>query len=201
MAFGFNMDSAPVKEIPKGVDICIVSGEPVTVRRYKVKDDAIITAIRNVKNKFGLGTNNRLYVAPENYEAYRKKRSKFEQKVVLLGAFGILISVFVIGANLLLRGTVDIVQVLSSIALTIFLVALAFVDYVPAVEDLQAKAASGRQAEAKPAPAMGKPLAPAPMPKPAMAAPAKASRPGPAAKKAKAGKSKPASGRKRRRKR
>ncbi len=102
-----------------------------------MKDDVVILTIRKIKNKFGIATNNRLYVSPENYEAYKKKRSKFEQKVVLLGAFGMLISIFVIGANLLLRGAFDIVQVLSSIALTLFLVALGFVDYVPAAEDLQ----------------------------------------------------------------
>lgn len=172
MAFGLDFNKSPEKEVPTGIDICIVSGEEVTEKRYKVKDDAIISTIRGLKNKFGLGTNNRLYVSPENYDVYRKKRSKFEQKVVLLGAFGVIVSLFVIGANLFMRGTFDLVQILSSIALTIFLVALAFVDYVPAVEDLKpgsqaaspAKAAAADESapakEMSPAAAMKKPAKP-----------------------------------------
>ncbi|MFA5105492.1 MAG: hypothetical protein WC506_00885 [Candidatus Micrarchaeia archaeon] len=168
MAFGLDFNKPAEKEVPTGIDICIISGERVTEKRYKVKDDAIISSIRNVKNKFGLGTNNRLYVSPENYEAYKKKRSKFEQKVVLLGAFGVIVSLFVIGANLLMRGTFDLVQVLSSIALTVFLVALAFVDYVPAVEDLKGgKAQAGAQTSAEPAPSSAAPAMEAPEKKPA----------------------------------
>ena len=176
MAFGFNFGSGDAdkerEEVPRDIDICIISGQQVTEKRYKVKDDFIISGIRAIKEKFGLATNNRLYVSPENYEIYRKKRSKFEQKVVLLGAFGVIVSIFVIGANLLLRGTIDLVQIASSIALTLFLIALGFVDYIPAVADLYEKPHAAEEAVKKQANAPSGQFAPS-KPKPAQAASAK----------------------------
>mgnify|MGYP001579377487 CR=1 FL=1 len=58
------------------VKVCIVCHKE-NVRGYPVEDDAVIRAIRKIKQRFNMAKNNELVVEDACLAEYKKKRDKF----------------------------------------------------------------------------------------------------------------------------
>jgi hypothetical protein len=85
---------------------CIICGEEVASGR-PVQDDAVIKAIRAVKQSLGVARNNELVVCGGHMEAYQKKRQAYERKLAVYAvisaavlAFFIFLPIFTTGFSL-----------------------------------------------------------------------------------------------------
>ncbi len=124
--------------------VCIICEKEPMGKAYQVRDDAIIKAIRAVKQRFGIAKNNELCVDEGCFQTYLEKRKKFERNFVFYVAVGVIIFVLINGLQLL-YGKFSIVTFLASVLLAVVVAALAVLNYAtPPIEDrgtMQAPAA------------------------------------------------------------
>lgn len=118
-----------------GDKLCVVCEKPIAgLKAVKIKDDAVLILIRNVKRALRIAQENELYVCEADLKKHQQKREEFQKTVIL---FSILASIVVVAvlAGALLSGTVNLVALFASfvIALMIILFSL-IVKYVPATE-------------------------------------------------------------------
>jgi hypothetical protein len=115
--------------------ICIVcqkdmEGKPTAA----VKDDAIIRAIRRVKQSLNMAQNNELCVCEADVPAHEKRRREFERSLVLFGVLAAVVVILLV-ATLVMSGRFDIVAFLSALLIGLFILLFAIVfKYAPALE-------------------------------------------------------------------
>jgi len=113
--------------------MCIISSEEAP-DGYPVEDTQVIKAIRAVKQKLNMASNNKLVVSKSNYELYKKKRKDFEQKLILHVAAGALLLLVSIVFPLFSGRGVEFVSVFMVLLLAAFLVVLAGLSYIPPIK-------------------------------------------------------------------
>jgi len=111
--------------------VCIICSKEAT--GIAVADTQVIRAIRAIKRKFNMAANNRLLVCHGCMEEYKKRRNSFERKVMLYGAIGIGLIILSVAMPLMGGGQFSITSIFLVILLAIFLLALAFLSYIPAL--------------------------------------------------------------------
>jgi hypothetical protein len=107
--------------------VCIICGKEKN--GLPVKDDYVIRALRWIKTYVTKNSKNyNLVVCKEDFLAYKKKRDSFERKLIIYGAIGIIftIAIFIGSAG---RPS----AILVGLVITLGLLALAHVNYMPAV--------------------------------------------------------------------
>ena len=108
--------------------MCIICGKEKT--GLPVKDDYILQSIRWIKTNITHNVKNyKLVVCKDDFLAYQKKRDGFERKEIIYGAVGI---VFLIALVITSEGNIGAVFV--GLGVTLGLLALSHVSYIPAVE-------------------------------------------------------------------
>lgn len=119
--------------------ICIVSKQEVPPGSgTPIREDAIIRAIRKIKERLGILQNNELVVSDEHLEEYKKKRSKFEKMAVIhVTVAAILIALLTFGP-LLFGAPFNVMSILFALILGIMIAGLALLSYVPAIENGEA---------------------------------------------------------------
>ena len=111
--------------------VCIICSKEAC--GIAVADTRVIRAIRAVKRKFNMAANNRLLVCHECMEEYKKRRKSFERKVMLYGAIGIILIILSVAMPLMGGGNISPASVFMVLLLAVFLLALAFLSYIPAL--------------------------------------------------------------------
>lgn len=95
-----------------------------------VKDDAMIGTIRWIKRNITKSEKNyRLVVCKEDFLKYKKRRDSYERKQILYVAIGI---VFLIALAVASRGSIG--AIIVGLVITLFMLLLAQLSYMPAVE-------------------------------------------------------------------
>ena len=111
--------------------ICIICSKEA--QGIPVEDTQVIKAIRALKQKFGIASNNKLVVCAESMEEYKKRRKSFEGKLL----FHSVAALFLVAVSVLLPlfgGRFEIAGFFMVLLLAIFLVGLALLSYVPPLE-------------------------------------------------------------------
>lgn len=118
--------------------ICMICGKELKEgKAAKVKDDAVIKTIRDLKRRLGIAQNNELYVCEKDLVTHEKKRKKFERDMVIVSTVALLIVLILIGLPLLM-GRFDIGTTISAIFIGLIIVfILALFEYTPAVSKLE----------------------------------------------------------------
>ncbi|MFH1285934.1 MAG: hypothetical protein ABIH99_05115 [Candidatus Micrarchaeota archaeon] len=92
-------------------------------------DDAYITTIRKIKNKFGIARNSELVVCSECLETYKKRREKFEKTLIQYGAVGIVLLIVIVLITQSVQGFfVGLFMALIMVVLSLFY-------YCPAIKE------------------------------------------------------------------
>ena len=108
--------------------VCIICGKEKN--GLQVKDDYVLETLRWIKTNITKNVKNyNLVVCKEDFLTYQKKRDGFERKEIIYGAIGV---IFLIALIITSQGNIGAVFV--GLAVTIGLLALAHVSYIPAVE-------------------------------------------------------------------
>ncbi|MFA5108575.1 MAG: hypothetical protein WC492_03540 [Candidatus Micrarchaeia archaeon] len=111
--------------------ICIVCSKET--HGIPVEDTQVIKAIRAIKQRFAIASNNKLVVCAESMEEYKKRRKSFEGKMLFHSVAGL----FLVVVSILLPlfgGRFEIIGFFMVLLLAIFLVGLALLSYVPPLE-------------------------------------------------------------------
>ncbi len=103
---------------------CIMCGEHKN--GLEVIDDNVIRGIRWVKEKLGRKTGFRLVVCKECYANYRKARKKFEGRLKLYLALGVLMAILLITIN-------PLSGVVFGSMIVVFMYFISLLTYVPRV--------------------------------------------------------------------
>ncbi len=130
--------------------ICIICEKEPQGRAYRVKDDAVIKAIRALKQKLGVAKNNELYVDDACLPTYREKRKGFERNLAFYSAIAVIVFVAV-NALPLFYGRFSVSTFIASVFLSAIIVGLAVVNYsAPPIEEPGSQpAAQGSEATTK----------------------------------------------------
>lgn len=97
-----------------------------------VQDDAVIRAIRGVKQKLNMAKNNTLVVCEGCMEAYRKKRQKYERDLVMhVVLAGVVLIVFVLAP--IFTSGFSIAAIVLGVLLAALIVALSVLSHCPKV--------------------------------------------------------------------
>ncbi len=116
--------------------VCIIGKEEVKGGDYKrVKEDIVISSIRNLKRFFKVAAENELVVCEKHLEDAIKRRKEFESSIVKIVAVVAVITVIAI-ILALLNNTLNFIPATISMVILLF-VLLIFVSlfrYFPAIE-------------------------------------------------------------------
>lgn len=130
--------------------VCIICEKEPQEAARKVKDDAIIKAIRAAKQRLGIARNNELYVCEGCMPKYVERRKKFERNIVFYVALGVIIFVLINGLQLM-GGVFSITAFIASVFLAILIVGLAVLNYAtPPLEGGMPAQQPAPQAQEKP---------------------------------------------------
>jgi len=115
--------------------ICIVCQKGVEGKSaVAVKEDAVIRAIRGVKQAFRIAANNELYVCEEDIPKHREKRREFERSLLFFGVLAAVVVILLV-ALVLLSGRFDAAALLSALVIGVLILLFAIVfKYAPAME-------------------------------------------------------------------
>jgi len=116
-----------------------------------LKDDQVLSTIREGKKKLGILKGNELVVCDEHLEAYRGKRKSFEKKLVLYATFAVIVAIGFPLLPLLLGGGFQLEMICFSFILAVMILALSILNYVPALEGAPQEGKPARKTAAKPA--------------------------------------------------
>lgn len=99
-----------------------------------VLDDAVIRAIRGMKQRLGMAKNNTLVVCGGCMEAYRKKRQKYERDLVMhVVLAGVVVVVFVLAP--ILTSGFSLASLVLGLVLAGLIVGLSVFSHCPKVSD------------------------------------------------------------------
>ncbi|VVB97969.1 Uncharacterised protein [uncultured archaeon] len=112
---------------------------------YRVRDDAIIKAIRAVKQRLGVAKNNELCVDQGCLPKYRERRKKFEKNIIFYVALGVIVFVLINGLQLM-AGAFSIVAFIASLFLAVLIAGLAILNYAtPPIDEAMLTAGSAQE--------------------------------------------------------
>lgn len=126
--------------------VCIIcyqekSGTPVL-------DDAVIRAIRGMKQRLNVAKNNTLVVCEGCMEAYRKKRQKYERDLVMhVVLAGVVLVVFVLAP--IFTSGFSLAAVVLGVLLAALIVALSVFSHCPKIAAAPAPEREGTKRKAK----------------------------------------------------
>lgn len=129
--------------------VCISCQQDVAGKRaVRVKEDRIISGIREIKKALKVAQMNELYVCEADLRQHLERRKGFEKGVLFASilAGGIFI---ILTGSLVLSGRFDLWAIVSSLLLAGFVMALSLFRYAPALEPSQLVAELAPQAPAK----------------------------------------------------
>lgn len=141
------------------VEVCIMCHNELSAERAaaseRVADTAVIRAIRRIKTRLKMATNNTLVVCSDCLETHAKRLKSYERKLMIHAALAVILIILIILIPLL-AGVFNPGSILVGILMGGLIIALPLMDYVPPL-------ASGRDvlAEIKAAQAQAAALAPA----------------------------------------
>jgi hypothetical protein len=116
---------------------CIVCYKEVAAG-HPVEDDAILRAMRKVKQHFKVAKNNELVVEESCMDGYRKKREKFEKDLVMhVVLAAVVLIVFIVMP--IFSGGFSIWVLLAGIMLAAILIGLSVLSYCPKVKGLETR--------------------------------------------------------------
>lgn len=127
---------------------------------YAVREDAVIKAIRAVKQKLNMAKGNTLIVCHSCVEPYKKKRSEFERALVQYGLLGAFLLLLLVVVPLLIGGGFNLGTVATALLLALLIFAFSIFRYYPAADlaGYVAPAAAPQQPQAaQPAPSTALP--------------------------------------------
>ena len=136
--------------------VCIICTKEPQGSAYKIRDDAVIKAIRSIKQKLGVAKNNELYVCPDCLEKYLAKRKDFEKNMVFTVAIAAAVFLLTNGIQIF-YGRFNFGIFFISIGLAALILGLVVMGWTPRMENPPNSASAGAASEAKaiPAPPQG----------------------------------------------
>lgn len=134
--------------------VCIICTEEVP-SGSPVADDAVIRAIRGVKQALGIAKNNELVVCGNDLEAHRKKRQKYERNLALYIVLAGLVLVLLVFVPIFTTGFSASALLIGLLLASLLVVLPVITSHTPALAGA-AFAAKGRKAEQKEKKAAGK---------------------------------------------
>ncbi len=117
------------------IAISVDTGEPIK-EGYRIKDDPILNAIKDLKRMLGTYKGNLLYVSEEGKARFVERRKRFERYMLVAVLFAVLI--YTIGVLLpLVSGDFGkaLNMFIPSTVLTIVVFFFVLLTYVPSIED------------------------------------------------------------------
>lgn len=135
--------------------ICIECEKDVAGKKaFKIKEDRIIRGIRALKKLTRTAQGNELYVCNDHLEKHMKKRKRFEKSILIFGILAGIVVVLLVGM-LLLSKKFDVVLLIYSLLVGVFILAFAVIfRYAPAIEktsELAVKSKPAAKQVSKPA--------------------------------------------------
>ncbi|MCS7109542.1 MAG: hypothetical protein NZ903_01965 [Candidatus Micrarchaeota archaeon] len=116
--------------------VCIVGKEEVKGNYRRVKEDIVISTIRNIKRFFKIAAENELVVCDSHFEEAVKKRKEFESSLIKIVALVAVITVIAIILAILNNSLNLIPSTISLVILLfIFLIFVSLFKYFPAIEE------------------------------------------------------------------
>ncbi|MEM4194852.1 MAG: hypothetical protein QXY05_00935 [Candidatus Anstonellales archaeon] len=116
--------------------VCIICGNEIKGKdAYRVKEDIVIESIRKIKKKLNMAKNNELFVCREDYEKYKEKRKQFERNFTFASALAAAILLLLIIVPIFFGSLPSIANILFGIVVGIFLIFMALISYLPALEE------------------------------------------------------------------
>ncbi|MEM4589799.1 MAG: hypothetical protein QXK21_00835 [Candidatus Micrarchaeia archaeon] len=132
--------------------VCIIGKEEVKGGNYnKVKEDVVISSIRNLKRFFKVAAENELVVCESHLEEAIKRRKEFESSIVKIVAVVAVIAIIAIILALLNNSLNFIPATISMIILLfILLIFVSLFRYFPAIEHSEMISKDKKQETTKP---------------------------------------------------
>lgn len=118
-----------------GDKLCMVCEKPVVgMKAVKIKDDAVLIFIRNLKRALRIAQENELYVCEADLKKHQQKREEFQKAAILFSILASIVLVVVL-AGALISGTINFVALFASFVIALMIVLFSLiVKYVPATE-------------------------------------------------------------------
>lgn len=116
------------------VEVCIMCHNELSAERAaaseRVADTAVIRAIRRVKTRLKMATNNTLVVCSDCLETHAKRLKSYERKMMIHAALAVILVILIILVPLL-AGAFNPGSILVGILMGGLILALPLMDYVP----------------------------------------------------------------------
>ncbi len=116
------------------VKVCIICANE-TFDGELIQDTQIIKAIRTLKQKLKMASNNQLAVCPAHLEDFVKRRKSFEKKVLFHVGLSALIVFISVLLPLMTSRSIELMSVFLVLILALFLSALSLLSYVPPLQN------------------------------------------------------------------
>ena len=116
------------------IKVCIICANE-TFDGELIQDTQIIKAIRTLKQKLKMASNNQLAVCPAHFEDFVKRRKSFERKVLFHVGLSVLIVFISVLLPLMTSRPVEPMSVFLVLILALFLSALSLLSYVPPLQN------------------------------------------------------------------
>ncbi|VVC01365.1 Uncharacterised protein [uncultured archaeon] len=125
--------------------VCIVCEKEKS--GYPVEDDAVIHAIRRVKQAFKVARNNELVVCEDCLEEHRKKRQKYEKNLVMHVVIAAIVLIIFFFVSVFSPSGISFTGILLGILLAALVVGLSVFNHWPKIAESGAKAAAPAEAK------------------------------------------------------
>jgi uncharacterized membrane protein len=114
---------------------CIYCQKSVEGKRaVKVREDAIIKTLRNLKRSLNMAKENELYVCEEDFKKHQERRKSFQTSLIIFSIAAVLVLLLAI-VSMVISGNINLLGLVSAIIIGLFLVIFAVVfRYAPEVE-------------------------------------------------------------------
>jgi xanthine/uracil permease len=116
---------------------------------YPVEDDAVILAIRRIKQAFKVAKNNELVVCEDCLEEHRKKRQKYEKDLVMHVVVAAIVLIIFFFVSVFSPSGISFTGILLGILLAAFVVGLSVFNHWPKIKAADSGAAKPKAAPAK----------------------------------------------------
>ncbi len=122
-----------------GKNVCIISKKELTKEELslakKIKDDAIIKFIRNMKKKLNMETGNVLYVSQTNLAEHEKRRKSFEKGLLISTILAVLVFFGLVVLPIIFTQNINIGSIILGLILAIIMIIFfGLIKYTPELE-------------------------------------------------------------------